>query len=314
MEYKKKVIVLLSIIGALVLIYALTVVFNSGILRSGSSSYSWLDSKLASRTARIVINRDNEEIELVKKNNSWFVVNNDKEYPARQLRVNDFIGTFTKRSSWPVRSSSASSHERLGLGSSASRITLFGENSTLLDILFGMEDVTGQEIYVRRAGQNEVRSGENIFASYARSPVTGWYNLKLIPETEDGKLDVDNVQRMTVYNQAATQVFSKRNRQWVVSGFEVENLSQSNVEVYIRTVLNMEGDDFADNISADDLMFSFSRIVLELGNGGIRTIRISDGDETGRRYAIIDGSSFVYSIAPWAAQRLFKSSLDFEMQ
>jgi hypothetical protein len=321
MEYKKKLTGLLILIGVLAIIYTSSLVFTPEHMGKIDSSYVWLYSKLALRAAKIVIvpaeSQDSPVgVELIKKNNQWLVLNNGKEYPARALRVDDFISIFTKRSQWPVRSLNASSHGRFGLDSaSATRITIHGENTVLLDILIGNTDVTGREVMVRKYGQNEIRSGDSMVSSYISGPANSWYNLRLIPESEDGKVAVDNVQRLTVYSEGETQVFSRRNRQWNFSGLEAVNLDQSSIDSYVRSVINTEGDDFSDEISPSDPMFSHSRIVLELGNiaaGGIRTIRLSEADDTGRRYANIDGSEYVFSIPSWAAVRLFRSASDFE--
>jgi hypothetical protein len=319
MDYKKRLTYILSLIGALAFVYLASFIFDPEFTGTRNASYVWLDSKLAGRTAKIEIYTQEDTVDIVKKNGKWFVLRNDTEYPARQLRIEDFIGIFTSRSAWPVRSTSASSHDKLGVGTgnatgaAASRITLYGENSTLLDILLGSEDITGREIYLRRSGQNEVRSGENVFASYMGS-VSGWYNLRLIPESEDGKAAVDSVQRLSVYSPDAAQVFSRKNRTWTVSGFQVVNPDQPSIDSYVRAVLNLEGDDFAGSEASDASMFNYGSLVLELGNGGVKTIRVSDADETGRRFARVDGFDYVYSIAPWAAQRLFRSAQDFEKQ
>ncbi|MDR2943147.1 MAG: DUF4340 domain-containing protein [Treponema sp.] len=315
MEYKKRLIYILSLIGALALVYLASFIFDPEFAGTRSASYVWLDSKLAGRTARIVVGAQDGGVELVKKSGQWFVLHNGTEYPARQLRIEDFTGIFTSRKAWPVRSSSASSHEKLGVGeNSAKRITLYGENSVLLDILLGNEDVTGREIYLRKYGQNEVRSGENLFASYITGSANGWYNLRLIPESEDGKVAVDSVQRLSVYSPQGTQVFSRKNRTWTVSGIEVANPDPANIDGYVKAVLNLEGDDFSDSIARDDPKFNYASLVLELGDGGVKTVRVTDADETDRRFARVEGSDYVYSLAPWAAQKLFRSAQDFEKQ
>ena len=314
MTYKKKLIVLLSLIAVLALTYTASLVFDPEQSGTRSASYLWLDSRLASRVGRIVISTAGESRELFKKNNQWFILHNDGEYPARQLRVEDFLKFFTQRAAWPVRSSSVSSHSRLGLDAeTASRVTIYGENSTLLDLLLGMEDSTGREVNVRRYGQNEVRSGNSLLVSYVTGSANSWYNLRLIPESEDGKLAVDSVQRLSVYTEDGAQFFSRKNREWAISGIETANPDQSAIDAYVRLILNTEGDDFI-SVSRDAPELNNSRIVLELGNGNVITIRLSAPDESGRRLAHNAGSDYVYSIAPWAAQRLFKSSRDFERQ
>jgi hypothetical protein len=311
MTYKNRLIFLGTLIAVLTVTYIASVIFTSDI-GSKSSSYTWLDSKSAEKIIRIVIKEENE-LELKKKSGQWFVSHNGLEFPAKQLRVEDFMKILTTRSAWPVRSASASTHERFGLEQSASRVTIYGE-TVILDFLAGYEDVFKNEIYLRKAGQNEVRSGDNAIKSYISSPVTSWYNLRLIPETENGSIDISSIQRLSVYTPQETQVFSRRNRRWEISGASVGNPDQSAIDTYIRQVITAEGDNFEDSVNSDDPMFDQTSMVLELGNGRIVTIRFSDVDESGRRFAHVSGKDYVYMIPTWMAGRLFRSASSFEMQ
>jgi hypothetical protein len=157
-----------------------------------------------------------------------------------------------------------------------------------------------------------VRSGNNLVSSYIDGSVNSWYNLRLIPETEDDRIGIDSVQRLSVYTEGPTQVFTRRNREWVITGLDVTKPDQGSIEAYIRAVIGLEGDDFNDTVTADDPMLNQNRFVLEFGNTNVRTIRLSDADESNRRLAHISGSDYVYSVASWAAQRLFKTASDFE--
>jgi len=313
MTYKNHFIALVALIAVLTVAYITSVIVTSDIGYK-SSSYTWLDSKTAEKTVRIAIKDADNKIELKKKNNQWFVSHNGIEYPAKQLRVEDFLKILTIRSSWAVRSTSANTHERFGLaqtdGQSVSRVTLYGE-TTLLDLIVGNEDVYKHEIYLRKAGQNEVRSGDSAIKSYISSPVTSWYNLRLIPETENGSLDINGVQRMSVYTPKETQVFSRKNRRWEISGITVENPDQAIIDSYIRQVLTAEGDNFDTSINSADPMFDKISIVFELGNGRIVTIRFSDADESGRRFAHVSEKDYIYSIPTWQAEKLFKNAESF---
>jgi hypothetical protein len=315
MTYKNRLICLVSLIAVLALFYAGSFIFNNETSNTRSSSMFWIDSKLAGRADRIAISADGQTFELVKRTNQWFVLNDEGEYPARVLRVEDFLGIFTKRAAWPVRSSGASSHERFGLDTdTAYRLTVYGDNSVLLDLLAGYEDSTGQEVYVRRYAQSEVRSGDRLLKTYLTSPVSGWYNLRLIPESEDGKVSVRNVQRLSVYNGETTQVFTRRNRGWIISGADPENPDQTSIENYIGVVLNTEGDNFDNSVSVDSPELGKNRITVELDNGSVITIRFSEGDESGRRFAHVFGRDYIYSIPSWASSRLFRESSSFEKQ
>jgi hypothetical protein len=324
MAYKKKLIVLLSLILILALVYALTLIFDPERAASLSSVYTWIDPQLAGNITRIRISEGAGARELFKKNNRWFIAHNEREYPARASRVEDLIGILSKRAAYPERSSSPSSHRRLGVDEdNASGITVFGEDLRshaeipLLYLLIGYEDSTGREVYMRKKGQNEVRSAENKIMLYITGSPAFWYDLRLIPESGNGSLDVQDVQRLTVYaslDDTQPEVFSRWNREWVFSGLSVANPDMGKVDAYIRSILYTEGDDFDDTIDSEDPMFNHSKIVMELGDGSVRTIRLSGPDSAERRFAVVSGSEYVYSLSGWAAQRLFRTAADFERQ
>jgi hypothetical protein len=313
LTYKNRLVILVTIITLLALTYTASHIFSPERRNNRTASYVWLDSKLAAGINRIVIDTEFQNIELMASNNRWFVSHNGELYPARRARIEDFTAIFTKRSLWPVRSAAASSHERFGLdGEKSSRVTIYGENSVLLDLLFGDIDNTGREIYIRKAGNDEVRSGDSSISSYISTDVNSWYNLRLLPESENGKLDIDSVQRLTVYNEGETLTFSRSGRNWVISGINVENPDYSAIENYIRTVLNIEGDNFIDSVYSNDPFLN--RIVFEFGDGRVVTVSISAPNEENRRYAIVSTSEYVYSIPSWTTARIFRDTASFERQ
>jgi len=310
MTYKNKLITLSSVIAALAIVYVLTIIFDPQARGARSDSYSWLEPGQNNRISGINITKDDETLNLSHNGGKWFVTRNGKDYPARQVRVDDFLTVLSKKAPYPVRSSSASSHERLSLTPDrATQITvLAGAGPPFLTLLIGQTDITGQNVYLRKQGQNEVRSGEDKFSAYTNSPLNSWYNLKLFPEHEDGKLDVKDIQRLIVYPPedagVPSQTFTRSNREWTFN-FEITNPDFSKVDGYIRDILSVSGDDFIDDINPSDPMFNASRIVMELGNGSTRTLRLSPPNENDKYYATISGSDFVYSIPSWAAQKLF---------
>ena len=312
MTYKKRLIFLESLIGVLVVTYIISSIVTSDI-GSKSSSYAWLDSKSTDKIIKIAVKDNDNEYELRKINYQWFTSHNGTEFPAKQLRVEDLLKILTTRSAWPVRSTSASTHERFGLEQSAGRITIYGE-TVLLDLLAGNEDVYKNEIYLRKAGQNEVRAGDNAIKSYISSPISSWYNLRLIPESESGAIDLSSIQRLSVYTPQETQVFSRKNRKWEVSGVKVEKPDQNNIDNYIRQIITVEGDNFDDSVKGDDPMFDKTSVSFELGNGRIITIRFSPADESGGRFANVSGKEYVYFIPAYQVSKIFKSASSFETQ
>jgi hypothetical protein len=327
MTYKNKIIALSSVIAALVIVYILTIIFDPQRVGSRSDAYSWLEPGQNNRISGINITKAGEEtVNLSHNSGKWFVTRNGKDYPARQIRVEDFLAALAKREQYPVRSSSASSHERLSLTpDKATQVTVSaGAGLPLLSLFIGQTDITGQNIYLRKQGQNEVRSGEDRFSPYTDSAINSWYNLRLFPENEEGKLSDTDVQRLIVYPPSGVEdedahsggsqqpmIFTRNNREWTFN-FEISNPDFSKVDSYIRDILGVSGDDFIDGVSPSDPMFNTNRIVMELGSGVTKTLRLSPADDNGKRYATVSGSDFVYSIPSWAVRRLFADKENIE--
>ena len=310
MTYKQKCVFLLSLITVLALLYAGSFIFSPEKNNARSASHVWLDKKFEDRINRIVINSTEQAIELLKKNNQWFVLFNGIECPARQKRVEDLLDILTKRTAWPLRSSSASSHSRFGLDvEEASRLIVYTENTVLLDLLAGYR--SGREVFLRKYSQNEVRSGDNKIISYITSPEYNWYNLGLIQDDEGRGIDAEDVQRFSVYNEGETLVFSRQNKKWIVSGVKISDPVMEDIENYLRTILNSEGEDFVDSVYSNDPVLNYSRIVLELGNGKVITIRFSALDEKNYRLANVSGSEYIYSIPMWVSNRIFRDASSF---
>ncbi|MDR1586967.1 MAG: DUF4340 domain-containing protein [Treponema sp.] len=323
MAYRKKLIILSSIIAVLALVYVLTVFFEPERAGARDSAFTWLDPGLKERIDRITLNSQGNLIELARNGGKWFVSREGKEYPAKDLRVDDFIAILGRKAPYPVRASSAAAHERLGLAENdASRITVSGgAGLPLLDLLVGAGDQTGREVYLRRQGGGEVRSGEDKFTAYISGSALAWFNLRLFPESENGGLDIDGVQRVTVYASALSdssapepQVFTRAGREWALSGVDVENPDTGKIDAYVRGILNIEGDDFADSADAGAPEFNAGRIALELGDGSVKTIRLTAPDESNRRLAAVSGSPWVYSLSGWSTERLFREASFFEKE
>lgn len=325
MTYNRKRAVLLALIAALAVVYVFTVVFEPERAGSRAAAYTWLDPKLTGRIDRISISGGvpGEGVELVRKNGGWFVSHAGRDYPARGLRVDDFIGVLSRRASYPLRSTGAAAHERLGLdGDSASRIVVSGgAGPALLDLLVGRSDNTGREVYLRRQGENEVRSGEDNLSAYIAGSRTSWYELRLFPESANGALGLDDVQRLTVYTGTGADgalpesgVFTRKGREWTISGMEIADPDMGKIDTYIRGIIAAEGEDFSDSLDPGDPLLDHSRITLELGDGRVKTVRLGAPGENNRRFAQVSGSVQVYTLAGWAVERLFRDASFFEKQ
>jgi hypothetical protein len=329
MGFKKKLTILLALTGVLGVIYGGTLIFDPERVTTRDASYRWLDPELADRVDRIEISRPGgESLALVRKSGGWFVARESVEYPAKEGRVEDLLRFFTTRASFPLRAASAASHERFGLTEGeASRIVLRAGvgSSPLLDLLAGKGDALGQEVYLRRNNQDEVRSGEDRISSYLNSAPSSWYMLRLFPET-GAPLGIDTVQSLTVSlppdpdsdgngegaGKAGTYTLKRDGSNWVREA-DGTVLDKPKVESYIRAVIEAEGEDFIPDMEPGDPVFTGGEgsVILSLGDGSTRFIRLGPALESGSRSAAVSGSPYVYALATWTVNRIFRDAAEF---
>ncbi|MDR1099207.1 MAG: hypothetical protein LBL28_01875, partial [Treponema sp.] len=132
MVYKQKLAVLSGMVGFLALIYIISLVFEPERTGRRNAAFTWLDPKTLDLVEGISISGPGNSlvVELARKNNAWYVSYEGNEYPARQFRVDDFLGILTRRAAYPVRASTAAAHEGLGLTEdAAARIVLTGPSA-----------------------------------------------------------------------------------------------------------------------------------------------------------------------------------------
>ncbi|MDR2020027.1 MAG: DUF4340 domain-containing protein [Treponema sp.] len=313
MVYKKKLILLSGLTILLALIYAAALIFDPERVNARNAAFVWLDAEGADRADSIVISREGEEVvSLTRKNGLWFVPAEGIDLPVKQARVEDLFRVLSARGAYPLRASSAASHKRLGLAEgTASRIIIRGGAGAypLLDLLVGDQDAAGREIYLRKQGQDEVRSGDTRIASYVNSAAGSWYDLRLFPEGSGGAVETGMVQRLSIdYPGGAAQslTLSRNGTGWTMGSLPADT---QRVELYVRSVLDAEGEDF---LPLQGTIFNEGRIILELGDGTNRIIRCGPLDGEGkRRSAQVTGSPYVYQLEEWTLGRLFREASYF---
>jgi hypothetical protein len=332
MAYKTKVLILSIVVAVLAAIYAGTLILTPERLNSRSAAYTWLEQKWADQAGRIEISDGRgETLTLIRRDAAWFVEAEGEEYPAKQGRVADLLRLLSTRAAYPLRGSAVSSHERLGVGESASRIVVRGGAGAvpLLDLLVGDGDATGREVYLRKSGQNEVRSGEDKFTAYLSPSPSAWYNLRLFPNEGAGALSLDMVQRVIAAapppsgelgeeGRPEPLIIARSGSGWTVEGVAADSLDGSRIDPYVRAILDAEGDDFVTALKPDDPVFNEGSIHLELGDGATRTVRLGpvlptgEGEGEGKRTALVSGSRYVYTLAEWTVNRLFRDAAYFK--
>jgi hypothetical protein len=116
----------------------------------------------------------------------------------------------------------------------------------------------------------------------------------------------------------APLVIARSGSGWTVEGVAEGDLDSSRIDPYIRAILDAEGDGFVSAFKPDDPVFNEGRIHLELGDGAARTIKVGpvhpagEEGEAGKRTAVASGSPYVYTLAEWTVNRLFRDAAYFK--
>jgi hypothetical protein len=256
-----------------------------------------------------------QPITLIRKNNFWRVLVNQTEYPAKQESVDYLFRLLSTKALYPIRSTSFSSHEKLGVSENlASRIIVYGGASQipLLDLLIGSGNLTGIEIYLRKNGTNEVRSGADEFTHYADAAQKFWFNLKLF--SKDKTLTSNMIQQVSIYkNDFSKNITYTLSRQaneqgtfWKIDSSPEMIVDNNKAESYLRSLLATEAADFALNTNQSTYDFNFGNIELLFDDLSVTKIMFASKTENDQYPVMMSGNPFIYLIPEWTVERIFR--------
>jgi len=289
MPYKKKLVILGSIAVFLALVYVLTLFFDPARTNARNERFTWLPAGSRDLADRIEISRGEDKLELVFSRGKWVaLLDGSEEVPVKQGRIDDIFRLLGTRGAFPHRGSSAASHEALGLDSSAARLVIRGgAGLPLLDLLVGLYDSSGREVFLRKSGENEVRSGDSLIGTYINGEKSAWYDLKLFDETP-----IAQVQRVRVNFNGYTgpedetpligyidYTISRSGDNWIMEGSE-ESLEKDRVEAWIQGILEASGENFL-SASTQSGFTAVARISVELGDGKSLSLQIGPANPDG---------------------------------
>jgi hypothetical protein len=320
MPYKKKIRILIISAALLALVYSLTLFFDPDRVNARNASFTWLPRGARDEADRIEIIHGDEKLDLVFTNGAWYALLDTLEIPVKQGRVDDLFRLLGTRGAFPRRGSSAASHGELGLGNDAARLVIRGPGIPLLDVLVGNDDPSGKEVFLRKTGENEFRSGDKLIASYVKGGRSSWYDLKLFEEKSP-----DLVQRVRVNftgpEGITTYGIVRSGEAWILDGASIP-LDRDTVEIWIRGILEAQGEDIvlpgsfgeagaftgaetADGGEAPALSPSGS-ITVELGDGSSLSLQIDAAGEDGKSPAAVTGKPYLFILPQWTVSRLLQ--------
>jgi hypothetical protein len=306
LTYRKKAAILSAFVAVLALIYILTFVFDPENRRS--AAFAWLEPSLLVMADGIEISTTESRIVLRRRNDVWLLADKTGEFPVKQDRVADLFALLTRRENYPLRASSSEGIQRLGLTEeTASRIVVRGgAGLPLLDLLIGGADALGTEVYLRRAGWNQIYSAEDDYSFFIGLKARSWYDLRLFSagNLQVPPASVDSIQQVEISFPDETYILRRSGRGWIIPGRESTALDAIMVEAMLRQLLEAEADNFAV-IAPETVEAS---ITMQFGNGSTRTLRAGPLSEENARYATVSGSLYSYILTERTFNNFFRPS------
>jgi len=326
MDFKKKTIGLLSILGILIIAYILTFVFSPESSYKRGSQWTPFEDKTGAYTTEQII-EINKSIKLVKELDKWYVDDdaNQRKLPAKTARIEDLLKALETKGNYPVRSKNPDSFKNFGLDAdSAQSIFIEDGDSILAGFYFGNTDVGSREIYLRRVDgaledTSGVRSGEDIFSTYLSGNRTSWTDTRLFKNHDANGLTVDSIQtvevQLNVTSEDNSPIKAKEdytlirgsNNTWKFSQDPKINVDSSKVESLLRSALDAEADDYAPVGFEEKAVLG--KLVLIDDKGASHTISLGDKLNGKYRATVSDdkenGNDFTYLLSDWSVQRLF---------
>ena len=301
MTYKKKLVFLSALIVILATVYILSLVFDPENRRD--KTIAWLDSTHHYMADGIEISGSEGKFVFSRINNAWFLREQRGDLPVKQEKVEDLFAQLSLKNVKPIKLSTSEAVEKLGLTEDkAYRITIRGgAGFPLLDLLIGLGDALGREVYLKRADWNQIYSAEDGYSSFTGLKPTSWYDLRLLPR----ETNLNMVQQVDIsLSDSGTFVLRRSGSGWIVPGSENLPLDAVRVDAWLRMVLEVEGEDFG--FEAPE---AFDKsITLRLGDGSTLTLQAGPIEEGGIRRVVVSGSAFVYIFSEWKINSIFWDS------
>ncbi|HCM26791.1 MAG: hypothetical protein A2Z99_12230 [Treponema sp. GWB1_62_6] len=318
MNFQRRIATLSVVTGILALVYALSLIFDPDRLAVRNSNSSLLDGKLTAKVERIELRAGAEAggeiVALVRADGIWKVEKEGAAFPAKKERIQDLLDTLSKKSPYPTRGKTAASHVSLGVeDASAGRIALspLDGSSRILDLLVGNLDSTGQEVYLRRSGDERVFSGSDQLASFVSGGARAWLDLRLFagagapqPETIQKISVVSRIDPASPFEYTIARDAAKK---WAVQaggGSPAGTLDTQKTEAFAKGIAAATADDIL-SASADPGAEAAS-VTVELGDGSSRTIRVGDKLEGNKRKAVVSGGASTFALSDWSVARIAK--------
>ncbi len=318
MDFKKKVIVLSSVAGFLVL----TLIF--GIIFSGENNQKRkYDKKLLSyfnnkKSSEIVITKDSKYLKLSKKNNLWTVDLGDKNILAKKDKVEELLKEIKNLKVGKKITKNSSKFQNFGVADdNTKKIVITDSTGAVTALNFG-NTIENSRQYIRKQDGKTVYATKNI-DNLLSTNKKDWYNLKLLKKlkksTDIQSLTINgqnlDTQNFMSYTLIKSKVEGEKELQWKLVDSE-DKLNQTSVEILTNTTANLEATDIL--ITENQLINPILTLLLTKFDGTKMSFDVfANRNNPNQFYAKVSDDDTIYILSKYSLSNIFKEK-DFYIE
>jgi len=257
---KRKLIIFSSILGFLIVIFIIGIVSPKN--RKYIDLYEInLFSDLNEKNIAVIklYNATGELLqinELLKKEDSWRLIIDGTEFPADQIKVDNFLEKVFQLETQRFVSENQKTLDELNIGDNGKHISFFDGNNTLIDTVYvGTTDNTSEEYVTTTKLNNQVYTIHNSLDFYINQSHPYWSQLKLF----GNEITQDEILKITVkaeniavnedlpplnLNYTLIQTTDDNNKSvWVLIDDDSE-LHESKINSLLNSIISFRADEF----------------------------------------------------------------------
>ena len=315
MRYKKKVIVLSSILAALLLIWAAGLLFSPDRVAARAESLRLLSGKASDVAAISLKSLSGASIELARSGSAWTLVDGSARLPVQVQRVASFIDELASVSRLHVVARSKDSWAGFQLDEAQAKRASFKDASgkMLADIMVGGTGPTGSEIYLRRVDSDVSYSAESGLLSYMGYGRSTWLDLRMLAGVKESDVQSMAIRCSLSLDGTGKPVLSldyslrRDGKGWKAGAAQIDAEAATSL---VRSMTALQGEDYVVTIPVDAFAKVEAKISLELGNGQAKVIEIGSAAGDNRFYARINGDALAFTISSYSLRGVLKNLSD----
>jgi hypothetical protein len=328
MRYEKKVLALAVSLAALLAIWALGIVFSPERVEARSEMGGLLTNK--TDAAASIDLGGTETVSLVKQNDSWFLADASKRFPAQSKRIEDFLKALADVKRLRPLAHSKTAWAGLGLdeGKAKSILVKNAAGFDMADLRVGNYGPTGSEIYIRKTGSDESYAVNASFAAYLGYGRKGWLDLRImpvLPASDVQSIGVNASLPLDGPRMPALKIDYRLTRSGQGWSGLVGGVEASSAEAMLRSIIAIEGEDYIASPPTDAFEPVSARVELYLGAGGTKVLEVGRaiapaskpgapangaspaGAPENRFYARLVGSPYTFAISSYSLRAALKT-------